>query len=339
MQTYGSTFISGTGPVVEEALKRRFSKSFRVTSWLDGLVIYETSESTSDIAEVRFFNNSFVIFKYFKKLGSDPLNQMIKGVVHDSTSFQKISLPLKNRKKFKIVLSLENQMVSGSRRLLDILGKKISKETRLTPGTEKSSVEFWFLARSEGVGFFGLRVTYPRSEDIHLAKGQLRPQLAHILCLVSEPDKSDVFLDPFAGSGAIPHERAKSFPFRKIIAIEKDRVLVQRLRKLPRSIEVMQMDALALGIPDSSIDKIVTDPPWGIFEKVGMAQSEFYLRMLKEFSRVLRDNGIAVVLIGDKVSFDRALHSTAEFRLLCYNILVSGKKAGMYKLRKVSSRI
>lgn len=61
---------------------------------------------------------------------------------------------------------------------------------------------------------------------------------------------------------------------------------------------------------------------------------DFYGEMLKEFSRVLKKNGIAVVLIGRPEIFEEAVQKQSEnWKLLTqYPILVSGQKATMYKL-------
>jgi len=60
--------------------------------------------------------------------------------------------------------------------------------------------------------------------------------------------------------------------------------------------------------------------------------------MLKQFHRVLRSNGIMVILTAQKElienllgKFEGKLHLEVK-----YGTLVSGKKAGVYKIRKVS---
>lgn len=304
--------------------------------------MYETANLARDIIDARFFNNSFVLLKFFKKLGADPINQMLKETVRDSGVWKNIpsSLPPKAR-AFKVVTSLENQMVSPNQRLLKELESRIARASGLPFRHEEYATEFWLLARREGVGFFGVRMTYPRPEDVHLAKGQLRPQLAYILCLLSEPDRRDVFLDPFAGSGAIALERARSFVFQKIIVAEKDAHLAKRLKAKVAKVykkekfEILQSDALQLAIASASIDKVVTDPPWGIFKTLELPPTEFYRRMLQELERVLRLKGIAVLLIGDKNPFLEAMRQVWKFEQISqYSILVSGKKATIYTLRK-----
>lgn len=209
--------------------------------------------------------------------------------------------------------------------------------------------EYWFLYRKEGYGFFGLRLTkHPDYKDT-LAKGQLRPELANIMVLLSNPHKDDVILDPFAGSGAIPIERAK-YPYQKIIAGDINPEINWQSRgntdtSTYRSIyaqtrqnyaRIYMLDALAMkGIADESVNKIITDPPWGIYSTNGDIHS-FYVQMLNETLRVLRSGGLIVMLVGRNVDMEKILAAFAERLELIksYNILVSGKKAGIFVISK-----
>ena len=83
------------------------------------------------------------------------------------------------------------------------------------------------------------------------------------------------------------------------------------------------------------MNKIITDPPWGIYKEDKRDYVEFYSKVLREFERVLIPNGIAVILTARKDGFIKALKSMPNLNLeKDYHILVSGKKAGVYKLTK-----
>ena len=172
-----------------------------------------------------------------------------------------------------------------------------------------------------------------------LGKGELRREIAHIMSTLSNPTPKDVVLDPFAGYGAIPLERAQNFPYREIIAIEKDDYLVSRLkqkvRTVKKNINVLRGDALVLSeIKNSSIDKIITDPPWGEYKEISNI-SIFYRDMLREFVRILRPDGVVVILISAKEIFESILQDQFSqiFKIKSkYDILVSGKKAAIYQL-------
>lgn len=168
----------------------------------------------------------------------------------------------------------------------------------------------------------------------------MRPELTHILGLVAGVSSRDVVLDQFAGYGAIPLEIIAGFSPQKVIAVEQNPALAARLKVVAadkRSLIVHQGDAQHLSyVPDLSVTHIITDPPWGQFA-AAPDLSRFYLQVLQEAVRVLRAGGVAVVLTGAPHEFRRALaHLSVLAEVKHYNVLVSGKKAEIIKLRKDS---
>ncbi len=97
-------------------------------------------------------------------------------------------------------------------------------------------------------------------------------------------------------------------------------------------VEVRKQDFLNSDLADKSIDKIITDPPWGDYEHI-FDLEEFYTKMLAEFERILSSQGKFVILSGAKEVIDNLLQTkfakifSIEQR---YYILVSGKKAGVW---------
>ena len=196
-----------------------------------------------------------------------------------------------------------------------------------------------FVARKDGHGFFGLRLTRHRDYKKTLHAGELRPELANLLCFLSEPKPDDVFLDPFAGYGAIPIERATAYPCRRIYAGDNDPDLMQVIKlkanRFGKRFVVGQWDATNLSeFKDASVDKIVTDPPWGIYSK-SEGLENLYLGLLKEQIRVLKPCGILVLLTANKELMGLCLLQVPELRIKkSYDILVSGKKATVYKFSR-----
>ena len=136
-----------------------------------------------------------------------------------------------NAKTFRIITSDENEFVSVDKKLLAKIESKIIrlKGIKLEVDLHRPQIEFWFLRRSENIGFFMLRLT-KNIINKKLPAGELRPELAYILCYLSEPDKSDIFLDPFAGYGSIPIERVKNFSYNLVFASDNDKRFKQIIR-------------------------------------------------------------------------------------------------------------
>lgn len=350
MTTYASTFIPGMGEVVAAALRCSL-RDFELDLLLDGLVVYRSSSTVADVRALRFCNNSFVCLMSFDGLGRNPMAQICQTILADGQLLRRVApyLPRKNL-TYRFVASEENRFVPVPQRTRLALEQLLTAEPRLRPHPSNPDVEFWLLARREGFGFVGMRITRQRANEKTLAQGELRPELCHLLCLLSEPAADDVVLDPFCGSGAIPLERARSFPYRRVLAGDIDAKHVKSLRakvrqfrwirrKRQQNIVIGRWDALNLHtFAPESVDKIVTDPPWGFYQSQLTDLDRFLRDTLQEFHRILRRNGLMVLLVGRPQLFENCLRDFkgALTVLQRYDVLVSGKKASVFKVVKSS---
>jgi len=342
MNTYLSAFISGFQKPVKQLLKKNVG-ALKIHLLFDGLVVYQTNENVSNIQKLRFLNNTFLVLKKFDKLprAEKAFEYMLK-----SAAGLNLNVALKNflpnAKIFRIITSNENEFVSVDKKLLARVENKIIglKGIKLKVNPRRPQIEFWFLRRSENIGFFLMRLT-KNITNKKLHAGELRPELAYILCSLSEPDKSDIFLDPFAGYESIPIERAKIFPYNLIFAGDNNKEFKQfikekiKTRKTKKTIIPKVQDALDMQLfEDNFITKIVTDPPWGLFEDIKDITS-FYFSMTDEFLRVLKSGGIIILLTARKNEFENILSSHKNSIELQekYDILVSGKKSAIYKIK------
>lgn len=149
-------------------------------------------------------------------------------------------------------------------------------------------------------GFLSIKLTPPsfrfRGSTRGFSPAALRPSIAHALVLLSDPQPTDVFLDPFCGSGTIASERA-TYEAKRIIAsdLSPDAVSVAQ-ENCPSRVEVHNWDSRSLGLRDGEVTKIVTNPPWGI--QVGEVDhiAELYVKSVREAKRVLSANGKIVLL-------------------------------------------
>lgn len=329
MKTYFSTFISGFSELIGKELMKNL-EGVKIIKLLDGLVLYETSSTPEKVKELKFLNNSFILLFERENMNVNFPDRLIKIVLRDFDFDLLDTIEGKNKTKFRIILSKENELIKVNNDLLKKIEDEISKSKKFVLDRANPEMEFWFLVRNDGLGVFGIRITKHRDYKKVLDKGGLRPELAQILILLSEPKPSDIFLDPFAGSAAIPFAR-KDFDYKKIIAYDIDP------KQNRNNFAVEEGNATNLkNIKDNSIDNIVTDPPWGIFDK-NVNLGDLYLKMLIEFTRVLKVNGLLVVLVAGKGLFESILKNFSKQLKPKdqYNILVSGKKAGVYKIIKI----
>lgn len=341
IHTYLSTFITGFKDVIKNHLPEAIDISQIVLLW-DGLVIYKTSADVDQIKKINYLNNSFVLLKRFRQ-SNQSVDRMMRDILSDRELNEVVRHYIKNKSSFRVIVSRENQIISVNKELVRKIEQKISRNKYLMPNRAKPDIEFWLLIRSEEEAFFGIRVTKKPNQEKYLEKGELRPELASILCLLSEPRDDDVFLDPFCGSGAIPIQRLlmPNCRYKKIIASDKDPEIIKKLkakvgRSKNKSFVVKNLDVLnQKSFAGNSIDKIVTDPPWGLhFDKIGNIE-RFYSDMIENFYRILKGGGILIVIIAKKEIFQKVLGNNIDKFILLkeYSTLVSGQKAGVYKMR------
>lgn len=339
MNRFFSTFITGFDQVIKKALKDS-TKDVQIELLTDGLVIYKTNSDLRKIESLKFLNNSFVLLRKFDHLSPNPTRNIVKDLIKDQNLGEIIKKHYLGKKlKFRVRATVKNQFVSIDKNLLRNLEDKIvSAVPNLRVDRSLPDIEILISVRSEGFGLVGIQFSKRPNYEKTLAKGELYPELAYILCLISEPDKADVFFDPFAGHGAIPDQRL-NFPYKQIRAGEIDRDLQKELEgRFGKKVVMDPVDALSLStVPNGSIDKIVTDPPWGLYD-TDKDIPTFYNLMLKQFIRVLKPAGIMVILTAQKELFTDLLKKHSKQLKLEeeYNTLVSGKKAGVYKLKKLN---
>lgn len=331
-KAYASTFISGMQDTIIRALKEALP-DVNILETHDGIVRYETHVNVKQLQNLRFFNNTFATTTLCTHIPKEePLKQLIKAVREDEELEEKLQEVLPRKGTYTIMASVENQPTSLPPLQRQKLEKKLAASCSLSLNRQSPTTEFWLVTRRDGFGFFGIRVT---RQNTILEKGELRPELCHLLCLLSEPSKDDCFLDLFCGSGAIPIERTRSFPFKEVWACDTDPKIVQKLKE---KVEAMKLhmnicccDALHLTqFPNGSFDKVVTDPPWGLFQ----GKQLNYSKLLQELCRVVKTGGRIVLLLSRHIPLHELLEHHSRLTLLHhYNILTSGRKASIYKLK------
>jgi tRNA G10 N-methylase Trm11 len=339
MRSYFSTFITGFGDVVSNELAKQL-KDIEIGLLADGLIIYKTSSPLEVIKNLKFLNNSFVLLKKFENVSENSVKEIIKELIKNQNVEKIIKENFKIKGlKFRIRASISNQFVTIDKNILRNFEENILKTSNnLIVDRSLPDIEFLISIRSEGFGLAGIQFTHRPNYEKTLEKGELYPELAYLLCLISEPKKEDIFLDPFAGHGSLPAQRL-NFPHKQIVANEINKDLQQMLeKKFSKNIIIKSLDALNLKIfKENSVNKIVTDPPWGFYENQNLDLPKFYLEMLEEFLRVINKNGLIVILTAQKELIKELIIKLKDkLQLLTeHNTLVSGKKAGVYKIKKL----
>ena len=314
---YYASFITGFDRLIAGWLADDIGA--KIISVLDGAILFEAAS----IGDIKYLNNIFLVLgKIDKQISPDIAAEFF------ANNIGKIKAHFKT---FKLVTMHENQPVSligkSAARLINVLEKSSGAkfESRSTDG------EFWILTRSEGVTLLLMRIT---KNNYKPARGEIRPELASIMCRLSVPKSNDIMCDPFCGSGAIALERSRIADYKGIFAsdISKENIdaLKNKVRKIKqakfnKSVFIKQRDFFDNGFDNAFFDCIITDPPWGEFSAIA---PDFYDCFFAEAARILKADGRMILLCPRRDNFGK-FRAAAQ-----YDILVNGKKAGAYLLKR-----
>ena len=335
MAEFVSSFITGFQDVVERDLRARFP-SIKIINIFDGLVHYKLDGDSHMLEKIIYFNNTFFVLKTMK--GKQLNFPSLVGAVCSSKNYF-----LVNKGSFRIRFVQENQFAKVDKSLTRRAEEYVAANSKLKLDRLSPTNEVWFSIRREGFAFCGELITKREFTEKNLNKGELRPEIAYLICCFADVRPEDTVLEPFCGYGSIPVQLAKKFRFKKLFVSDADEAKVsmtaarKQLASAPQGlIDCRTADALALKhIEDKSISLVITDPPWGFYEDIGDI-SAFYKKMLKSFARVLAPGGRAVALSARKEELE---HCAAEggFEIKdSVHTLVNGKKAGVYLLAAAS---
>jgi tRNA (guanine6-N2)-methyltransferase len=174
------------------------------------------------------------------------------------------------------------------------------------PAPEEADVELWAtLLHGELILAIRLSDERMRHRDYKIAHlpASLRASVAAALGLLSQPAPEDVVLDPFCGAGTILIERAHLGRYRLLIGCDSDSNALAAAQENvgPRykPLELHRWGAAALPMPDHSVDKIITNLPWGIRHGSHDENRRLYPRILQEFHRLVTPGGKIVILTSE----------------------------------------
>ena len=330
MAEFVSSFITGFQSVIEQNLTKRF-KNLKIINLYDGLVHYRFDGDSRELDKIIYFNNTFFVLKTMKGKGLS-FPSLVGSVCSGKNYF------LVNKGSFRVRFQNENQFAKVDKNLTRRAEDYVLQNSKLKLDRLSPTNEVWFSIRREGFAFCGELISKREFTEKNLNKGELRPEIAYLICCFADIQVSDTILEPFCGYGSIPVQLAKKFRFKKLYVsdLDSERATQTAARKQlsAPNIECCTADATVLShIADKSINLVITDPPWGYFEELPDIEG-FYKKMFASFDRVLTQDGRMVILSARKEELERTA-TAAGFKIKnSLHTLVNGKKAGVYQLTR-----
>ena len=329
MAEFISSFITGFQHVVEKNLPQILA-GVKILHVFDGLIHYQYAGDSHNLDKIIYFNNTFFVLKTMKGKG---LNfPSLVGAVSSEKKYYLI-----NKGTFRVRFQNENQFVKVDKNISKKAEETVLHNSKLHLDRLSPTTEIWYSIRREGFAFCGQLISKREFTEKNLNKGELRPEIAYLICCYADLNQDDVVAEPFCGYGSIPVQLIKKFSFQKLFAsdIDKEKISINMQKKQLTDnpqIELSVNDAFVLPqIIDRSVDVVITDPPWGYFEQIDDI-GEFYKKMFTSFKRILKENGRMIILSARKDEIEKAALEMNVQILSSLHTLVNGKKASLYKM-------
>ena len=329
MAEFISSFTTGFQDLVALDFPR-LVKGVKIINVYDGFVHYRYDGNSRDLEKVIYFNNTFFVLKTFK--GSASFKMMVNALGQQKSWY------LINKGSFRIRFIQENQFAKVDKVLARRAEEIVLANSRLSLDRLSPSTEIWYSIRREGFAFCGQLISKREFTEKNLNKGELRPEVAYMMCVFADLKGGEVCADPFAGYGSIPVQLIKKFAPSKLYVSDIDKEKIENLSSKKQMsderLDLRPSDAFSLNhIGDGEIDRVVTDPPWGFYEDIGDVKA-FYNKMFDSFLRILKPDGKMVILSARK----EELETSVLEKKLCIekslHTLINGKKASLYLIGK-----
>jgi 23S rRNA G2445 N2-methylase RlmL len=227
----------------------------------------------------------------------------------------------KGRPTYRLVTQMEGQQGylrrDARKALAQGLVGKVPESWR--PAEENAAVEFWLTIHG-GAAVCGLRLSdrgmRHRTYKLEHRPASLRPTIAAAMVRLAEVRPRHVVLDPMCGAGTLLAERLSAAQrirggcvpvWGGDLDFSAVRAASVNLRRVGPAL-LARWDAARLPLEPGAVDRIVSNPPFGKQLSSPEAVDPLYHAMLREYDRVLRPGGLAVLI----VSAVAALRSAAR---------------------------
>lgn len=210
---------------------------------------------------------------------------------------------------------------------------------------ENASIEVWLTIDNDtavcGVRLSDRSMRHRTYKAEHLP-ASLRPTVAGAMARLAELRPGHVVLDPMCGAGTIVAEtlaalrRAGPGP-HLVLGGDRERSAVRaaalNLRRLAEPL-LVHWDAAWLPLADASVDRVITNPPFGKQLSSPEEIGPLYQDLVRELHRVLRPGGLAVLLVSDLPALKDATAAAGWKSLRRLRVRVLGQPAALTVWRR-----
>ncbi len=218
------------------------------------------------------------------------------------------------------------------------------------PAQENAAIEVW-LTINAATAVCGLRLSDKtmrhRTYKVEHLQASLRPTLAAAMVRLADLKPRQVILDPMCGAGTILAEVLTATRSKRLhdgagwdltllggdIDPGHVRAAQANLRKLGH-VRLTAWDARSLPLESGSVDRVLSNPPFGKQLGTPAAIGPLYRDLVKECDRILRQGGKAVFLVADADALKEAVKKVRWRQQRQVGVRVLGQRAMILVYRK-----
>jgi 23S rRNA G2445 N2-methylase RlmL len=347
--------VPGLEKIAAEEITRDLKGEVKKTA--PGLVVFRVGEIDQDLLRLRTVEDVFLLgwgtdqltyraedLESFRKWTDRDVNWQKLLQIHHT-----IRPKPKGRPTYRLVAQMQGphgyRRVDALKAMAGGLQGKWPASWR--PAEENAALEVWLTIHG-ATAFCGIRLSdrTMRHRDYkreHIA-ASLRPTVAAAMVHLAQIKPRQVILDPMCGAGTILAELleyARNL-YGGVTAWGGDadsaalRAAAANLRRLGLS-ELVRWDAGRLPLPDQTFDCIISNPPFGKQLSSPDEIGRLYRRALHEYNRVLRANGLAVLIVSELSPLKDAVRCVGWQFMRKIRVRVLGQSAVISVLKKLES--
>jgi len=340
---------------IKEKLPGAKFKEFLFAESQNGIVCFDYDGAAADLFHCRSLEDIFVTALPSQKLTRDWIDlRKIADEVADTAVFTqalKVHKSLQTRQRgtvsYRVISRKYGKHQYRRKDVADAVMKGMARRApKWRPVADHAQIEIWVnVLGSQLLG--GIRLSdrtmrhrFGKKQELPAA---LRPSLAAAMVYLSQPQSADRFLDPLCGSGTILMERRLAGPFQQMLAgdVGQEQVLTTRhnlwgqSKTPPAATAVFQADAQKMPVAAGTVDKIVTNLPFGKQISSADQLTRLYPQLFREMERVLAPNGRAIVLSSEFELVKTAVRHCPGLNILTgYSVAALGQWGRIYIIQR-----